>query len=213
MIMPIHVSKTSADYLRKIYVMVVDGDLRITNLMLHVLGHLGFKNLVSAQDGYQAVHLMREHPVDLIITDWELPPQESKSSFSLPKNPLVFSERWLPLPPKDGASFVRYIRSSKFSPNPYIPIIMLTGMGLKNHIEYARDCGVNEVMLKPLSMESLCQRITAVVDEPRPFVTAHHYKGPCRRRNPTDNYGPWERRRHDIKIIKHMGGEYERPSR
>lgn len=205
--MPPYVSRTSSDYLRKIGVLVVDGDIRILHLMQHVLDHLGFRNVVSAQDGYQAVQMMQEATVDIVITDWELQPHDKRPLLQLPHNPVVYSERWSPCPPKDGAHFVRYVRGSKFSPNPYIPIIMLTGIGLEDHVQYARDCGVNEVMLKPLSIESLCGRIASVVDEPRPFVTSQHYKGPCRRRSDVANFGQWERRKQDIKIVRHPGKE------
>ncbi len=201
--MPIHISRTSTDYLRKIKVLVVDSDQRIIDLMVNVLQHLGFRDIFGARDGFRAVQTMRGHDIDLIITDWELRPFEEEHPLDLPPNPVIYSELWTPVPPEDGACLVKYIRASKYSPNPYVPVIMLTGLGLRDHIEYARDCGVNEIMLKPLSMERLCQRITAIIDAPRPFVTATAYQGPCRRRNPDPCFKGKERRRKDVKVFKH----------
>jgi two-component system, chemotaxis family, chemotaxis protein CheY len=191
------------EHLRNIQVMVVDNDKKILGLMAHVLKYLGFVNVFSAQDGFKAVEIMRAHTIDLIITDWEIQPLEKDFRSGLPVNPVVRSDMWTPVPPKDGACFVQYIRSSQYSPAPFIPVIMMTGIGLKNYIEYARDSGVNEIVLKPFSMEDLCARISRIIDFPRIFVTSEHYKGPCRRREARPyTAGQIERRRRDVRIFK-----------
>src|ERR1700722_9302338 len=106
----------------------------------------------------------------LVVTDWELPPLDKDYRNGVPLNPVIRSDRWSPVPPKDGACFLRYIRSSKYSPGPFTPVIMMTGIGLRNYIEYARDSGVNEIVLKPFSMEDPCERIARIIDLPRVFV-------------------------------------------
>jgi two-component system, chemotaxis family, chemotaxis protein CheY len=133
-----------------------------------------------------------------------LHPLKADALANLPENPHLRTERWLPVPPKDGACFVKYLRQSRYSPNPYISIIMVTGLGLQNNVEYARDAGVNEVILKPVSIETLCERITALIDDSRLFITASGYKGPCRRRKELP-YAGEERRSHDIRLYKHDG--------
>lgn len=190
----------SPDYLRNIQVLVADNDPKILELMAHVLNSLGFPIVFTAQDGYEAVNIIRTNRIDLILTDWELSPQQDYSL--VPPNPVVQSEAWAPVPPSDGAHFIQYLRVSKYSPSPYVPAIMMIGMGLKNSIEYARDAGVNEILLKPFSVEDLCSRIVRIIDNPRTFVTSKGYRGPCRRTHSIPHQAP-ERRRSDVRVFKH----------
>jgi DNA-binding response OmpR family regulator len=49
-------------------------------------------------------------------------------------------------------------------------------------IRIARDAGVNEILTKPVSPESLYGRLTSVVRQPRPYIETEQYFGPDRRR-------------------------------
>ena len=100
-------------------------------------------------------------------------------------------------------SCLRYLRNSKRSPNPFLSVIMLTGPAIRQNIEHARDSGVNEIILKPITAESLCDRIKKVIENTLPFITADNYRGPCRRRKTTEPPNQQERRKRDIKIIKY----------
>ena len=113
--------------------------------------------------------------------------------------------RWGDLPPVNGANFVRCLRRSPHSPNPFLPCLMLTPPTQMSHILFARDAGVNEILIKPLMAEDLARRIVQIVEHPREFITCTDYRGPCRRRS---NGGPpggtSERRRQDVKIIRNQ---------
>lgn len=183
--------------------LVIDNDEKILELMINVLSKLGFTNVVSARDGFEAVELVKKKKIDLIITDWELQPRSATDrSGGVPPNPVILAEDWDPVAPKDGACFVKYLRGSKHSPNPFIAVIMLTGLALRRNVEYARDAGVNEVVLKPVSAESLCRRINYVIDDRRHFITAENYRGPCRRRQTFAHTGE-ERRKRDVRVYKY----------
>ena len=109
---------------------------------------------------------------------------------------------WGEFPPDNGANFVKHIRSNVRSPNRFVPIIMLTGPTKPDAVIYARDSGVNEVLMKPLDSRNLCNRIINIIEKPRPFVTGTGYQGPCRRRKEMGWGGREERRTHRIEIIK-----------
>lgn len=196
--------KKTSKYLRNIQVMVVDNDQNIVDLLIKVLKYFGFSQIFGARDGFQSLRIMHEQDIDLVITDWDLQPMKEDLIANLPPNPIIRSEQWSPAPPSSGASFVRYLRASRYSPNHYIPVIMMTDLGLQNSVQYARDSGVNEILLKPICVESLCARIIHIIDAPRPFITADCYKGPCRRTHDSTQHQP-ERRKHDIKIFRHTG--------
>jgi len=98
--------------------------------------------------------------------------------------------------PMDGLEFSRTVRTAGNSPNPFVPIIMITGHTEKHQVEAARDAGITEFLIKPITAQSLFSRIAEVVERPRAFVRCESYFGPDRRRRNVESYtGPW--RRHD----------------
>ena len=192
--------------LSKVNLLVVNGDEKVSSMLKDVLSNLGFGTVVTAEDGYQAVKVMKEIDIDLVITDWELSPKEDFSLGEDDFNNVIVPiniDMWSPIPPKNGISFVRYLRTSKNSPNPYVAIIMLTSNAQENRIQAVRDCGVNEIMLKPVSAEALCYHIIQVIDHQRAFITSQNYKGPCRRHFNQLPEGMEDRRKRDIKIFRH----------
>ena len=88
----------------------------------------------------------------------------------------------------------RRLRTDPDSPNPYIPVIMMTGHTDRAKVMQARDAGVTEFLVKPISSRLLCQRLQAVIDRPRPFVRAKSFFGPDRRRRSSLDFGGEERR-------------------
>ncbi len=192
--------------LKNISVLILDNEKKIAGLIRNVVVKLGFSPslILTASDGYQGLEILRKRPVDLIITDWELLPV--KEYLEIAQNSVIRSEHG-DFPPTNGANFVKCLRHSPLSPNPYIPVIMLTGPTLPNHILYARDAGVNEILMKPIIAEDLAKRIVTVIEQPRDFITCKTYKGPCRRRKSTPlPPGKEDRRKHELKIIRHTPG-------
>jgi len=184
--------------LANLSILVVDSDETIRTLVVKVLENLGFKKIKQASNGYEAVKLMRPAGVDLIITDWDL-------QFSTKQDVQLSTDSeitWGEFPPDNGANFVKFIRGGPGSPNRFVPIIMLTGPTTPDAVIYARDAGVNEVLIKPLDARSLCHRIASIIDSPRPFVTGASYQGPCRRRKKVAWGGKDERRSRTIQVIK-----------
>ncbi len=80
------------------------------------------------------------------------------------------------------------------SPNPFVPVIMLTGHTHIDHVRQARDAGVNEFLAKPVSVKAIMTRLISVIEHPRPYVRTKAYFGPCRRRRGADEYRGPERR-------------------
>ena len=85
------------------------------------------------------------------------------------------------MPVFDGIELTRMIRQPDTSPNPFVPIIMITGYAERNRVFEARDAGVSEMLVKPISAKGLYARIAKVVLNPRPFIRTDHYFGPDRR--------------------------------
>lgn len=144
--------------LQKVTVLVVDPDPPIANIIKHVLGSLGFGNIIIEHDSRAAAQIFAENTIDFIITDFDTDP------------------------PEDGEDFISFVRNSPESPNPYVPIILLTGHTERQDIETARDQGVTEIAAKPFTAKTLCDRIIRVIENPRSFIITKRYTGPDRRR-------------------------------
>ncbi len=150
--------------------LVVEDNHHMRLLLRSLLNALGIATVFEAANGADAFALLRDKQPDIILSD-------------------------LSMMPMDGLAFAREVRLSKDSPNPYIPIIMVTGHTERHRIEAARDAGVTEVLAKPITAANLFQRIGEIVDRPRPFVKATDYFGPDRRRHAVEGYaGPFRRR-------------------
>ena len=151
-------SDTQSRYvLDNINVMVIDDNKHMTTLVVEILSALGIKNVFEVADAAKAFKELQHFSADVIIVDWNMQPL-------------------------DGLEFVKLVRTAKDTPNPYVPIIMLSGYTEYRRVVQARDAGVNEYLAKPISAKALYQRFASIIDNPRPFVRTKNFFGPCRRR-------------------------------
>ncbi|MDA1090994.1 MAG: response regulator [Proteobacteria bacterium] len=144
-------------YLRNVRVLIVDDQDFIRSLLRHILGVLGCTHITDTADGESAWEIIRDSPPDLLIVDWEMTPM-------------------------DGIDLVRKVRTNPASPDKFMPVIMITAHSERPRIIAARDVGVNEFVMKPVSAKTLFSRLNAVIEHPRRFVRAGEYFGPDRRR-------------------------------
>lgn len=93
-----------------------------------------------------------------------------------------------------GWTVAKQIRNGD-GPNRGSPIIMVSGNAHPHIVAQARDSGVDEFVVKPLSVGTLAQRVEAALTRQRAFVDGGAYKGPDRRRRRQAEYAGAERRR------------------
>ncbi|WP_332661156.1 response regulator [Brevundimonas sp.] len=152
-------------------VLLVDDNAHMRTITSAVLDSAGIRLVREASDGAAALDILRYHPIDLAIVDFKM----------------------FPL---DGVEFTRLVRNSPDTANPYLPIIMMTGHSEKSRIVEARDAGVTEFVVKPITAKAILDRIQSVIFHPRPFVKTDGYFGPDRRRTQSADYkGPFRRAR------------------
>jgi len=189
--------KNLGNRLDNINVMVVDGKSKTGNLIKCILNRLGFRNVFIASDASSGVNLIRDKKIDLVFANWDL--------YVLSK-PVANDAGAKPDPeilPLSGAKFVERLRASPSSPNPFLPVVMFLPLdGTSAELTLARDAGVNEILMKPFTVESLCKKIASIVEEPRIFINSGPYKGPCRRIANTPVPGKMERRVREIRFLQ-----------
>ena len=139
----------------RLKILVVQDHAHARRLVATMLQAFGVSQVYEAADAHQAWTILRQAVPDLVVLDWDLSG-------------------------KTGADLMQTVRTNPLSPNPFVPVIMLATS--RDQVQQARDCGVNEFIAKPLSVQILMSRLVAVIEHPRTFVRARGYFGPCRRR-------------------------------
>ena len=160
--------------IQQLHFLVVDDNKHMSMLIKNLLHALGSRMVAEANDAADAFAELTHFPADIIITDYHMQPL-------------------------DGLDFVRLVRTGSDSPNPLVPIIMLSGHTEMNKIMQARDAGVHEYLAKPISAKSLYSRIDSIIARPREFIETRSFFGPDRRRRAMSFTGP-ERRQADLKV-------------
>lgn len=165
-----------SDYLRDVSILLVEDQEFSANLMRKMLRVIGCTDVHVFENGEEAWNYYKANPVDLVITDWQMSPI-------------------------NGLKLTQLIRKSEDSPNPFVPIIMVTAYREREHVFKARDAGVTEYVVKPVSPKGLFSRIEAVIERPRRFVRVGDFFGPDRRRH-SKGFDGEDRRGQDKKTGK-----------
>src|SRR5437879_11139065 len=156
----------------------IDDNAPMRRILRTLLHSFGTREVYEAEDGAAGLEAFMHFVPDIVIADWVMP---------------IF----------DGLELAQMIRQPGANANPYVPIIMLTGHSEKKRVTAARDAGITEFMVKPISAKSLYQRILNVVANPRPFIRTKNYFGPDRRRNTSNTYiGPERRVGGEVEILQ-----------
>jgi CheY-like chemotaxis protein len=156
-------------------VLVVDDNTNVQRLIGDVLRAGGVGQVESARDGLHARDKIASWDPDIIFSDWHMPVM-------------------------DGLELTRLIRRAAVepdgrTPNPQVPVVIVTGRRSEADVQLARKAGVNEFVIKPFTPAGILSRIQLVLQKPRPFVVSADYVGPDRRRRVELDYsGPLRRK-------------------
>lgn len=155
--------------LKALHFLVIEDNAHMRFLITALLRGFGAGRIDTCDDGTEALEWLNINAPDIIITD-------------------------LRMLPTDGLEFTRLLRRHTSRQTSLTPVIMLSGYSEKAYVEQARDAGVNEFLVKPMTAAGLYDRIVSIINRPRMFVRTTAYVGPDRRRRADPNYaGPLRR--------------------
>jgi len=160
----------------RLKLLVVDDNAHMRKLVFAILQAFGVLQIYEADSGERAWALLPTVNPDIIILDWVMDGMS-------------------------GLDLTQMIRNDPASPNRFVPIIMLSGHTSVEQVLQARDAGITEFVAKPVSVKTMMQRLVSVIENPRPFVRAPNYFGPCRRRR-QEEYRGRERRETEPVIVQ-----------
>ncbi len=143
--------------LSKLTVLIIDKQQPMRTLLRQILREFGVGRIFDASTPEKGFEEFVYHCPDLVLVDW--------------------------CPEFDGIGLLKRIRTDKNSPYPQVPVIMVSAYNETNRVFQARDAGMSEYVVKPVSPSLLYVRIVNVIENPRPFIRSENYVGPCRRRH------------------------------
>jgi two-component system chemotaxis response regulator CheY len=115
-------------------VLVADDSGVMRKIIIRALNGCGVNDIVEAADGVEALARFSEHPIDLVMTDWNMPN-------------------------KTGLQLLQEIRAS----GSQVPVIMITTEAEAGRVKEAIQAGVSDYLAKPFENDVLRQKIDKFV--------------------------------------------------
>jgi DNA-binding response OmpR family regulator len=150
-------------------VLIVDDNTHMASILRTVLNSFGIRHVDEVRGAVEALELIRTRQYDFVLLDYNMPIL-------------------------DGIEFTRLVRTGRDHNQQMVPIIMITGFTERSRVIAARDAGVTEVCVKPVTARDLWNRIAEVINAPRPFVRSKSFTGPDRRRHKDLEFSGSEKR-------------------
>lgn len=117
-------------------VLVVDDFATMRRIIKNILLQLGFKNIIEADDGTTAWEILEKgEPVDLIISDWNMPKMT-------------------------GIELLKKVRSDDRFKD--LPFLMVTAEAQKENIVEAVKYRVSQYIVKPFTPETLKEKLEKI---------------------------------------------------
>jgi two-component system, chemotaxis family, chemotaxis protein CheY len=147
----------------KLRVLIVDDSVEMRNLLVALLQSMGFTDIFCAASGKEGLRVFCDRNPDLIITDGSMRPM-------------------------DGYEMTRRVRAGDCPVGDGncgdrdVPVLMISGHADEDIVKLARDNGVTDYIVKPVTAETLYESILSAVSKPIHIVETGNYRGPSPKR-------------------------------
>jgi len=119
-----------------INVLIVDDQQSMRGICKYILTQLGFKEIIEAKSGRDALSKMEKTNFDLVISDWNMEDI-------------------------DGLTLLKVLR--KHPRTSGMPFIMATGRSDAEQVKEAIASGVNNYIIKPFDAATMRKKIESVI--------------------------------------------------
>lgn len=117
--------------------LVVDDSSTMRRIIINTLNKLGHQDVVEASNGREGIIRLTESPIDMVITDWNMPEM-------------------------NGIEFVRSLRATEATKG--LPVLMVTTNAAQDDIVEAMRAGVTNYVVKPFTPHRIKEKIDAVLE-------------------------------------------------
>lgn len=116
--------------------LIVDDSSTMRRIIINTLNKLGYTECHEAGNGREGVERLATTPVDMVITDWNMPEMS-------------------------GVEFARAVRANDAT--KALPILMVTTNAAEGDIVEALKAGVNNYVIKPFTPATIKEKIETVL--------------------------------------------------
>lgn len=153
-------------------VCIVEPNKFEAQIILDLLRNAGVDKVRVCASGEDALDLLEVYNANVVIASYEMQPL-------------------------DGAAWTRLYRRNKKLPGRKQAIFITSSAFSRSMAEECRHAGCNALIGKPISGKVLTATINKVLTQPREFIDAEGYVGPCRRAGIVTAGAPRKRRKAD----------------
>ena len=126
---------------RRVCILIIDPNAHMRRLIGTLMGALPASDLLHARSPEQAAPIMAESAPHLVIMDWSGDPTE-------------------------GVLFVHRLRRGELGRGS-VPVLALSPSTHHAVLEQARECGIDDVIAKPISAVEIIQRAAGLIEMDR----------------------------------------------
>jgi len=123
---------------KHIKILVVDDFATMRKVIRNLLKQVGYENIIEADDGINALKILKSQKIDLVISDWNMPNMT-------------------------GLELLKAVRSDEDL--KLTPFLMVTAEALQDNVIAAVKAGVSNYIVKPFTAEVLNEKITKILDK------------------------------------------------
>lgn len=123
---------------KKIKILVVDDFATMRKVIRNLLKQIGYENIMEAENGEIAFAALKEHKIDMVISDWNMPAMT-------------------------GLDLLKAVRAD--GDLKKTPFLMVTAEALKDNIVEAVKAGVDNYIVKPFTAEVLNEKIGRILEK------------------------------------------------
>lgn len=144
-------------------ILLVDAEVQLRQGLRNILMQEGYRGVKDVSTVAAARDSIRKAPPDLLVVDSRMPDG-------------------------DSIDMIEDIRHKRLGSNPFITIIVMVWSPNRDTVDRITRCGVDDLLVKPISPAKLMERINYLAGNRKPFVVTSEYIGPDRRsgRTPKD---------------------------
>ncbi|MDP2992393.1 MAG: chemotaxis response regulator CheY, partial [Deltaproteobacteria bacterium] len=120
---------------KKMRILVVDDFNTMRRIVKNILKQLGFENVGEAENGQEALEVLKKEKFDFVITDWNMPVM-------------------------NGLDLLKAIKADAALKD--LPVMMVTAEAQQQNIVVAVKAGAGNYIVKPFTAEVLEEKISKI---------------------------------------------------
>ncbi|MFM2066221.1 MAG: hypothetical protein RLZZ584_1130 [Pseudomonadota bacterium] len=119
-------------------VLVVDDFSTMRRIVINLLREKGFRKMLEAEDGHEALKVLAKNHVDLVVSDWNMPVMT-------------------------GLELLQALRADP--QHAHLPVLIVTAEARKENIVAAAHAGADGYIVKPFTANTLVEKVTAILQK------------------------------------------------